>query len=503
MYQISDSHYRAAFEHASDAIFLHDPRDGHILEANRTSQALTGYSRAELLGMTVVGISPDDARFDVGQVVACVHRAAQEGAYTFEWIIRPRKGEDFPVEVTLRLIRVEGQQLVLALFRDVRERKRYEQRLISREARFRRLIEHSSDGIAILRQDGQVRYVSPSIATVLGYDERRATGRNALSYIHPADMARLRLALDHARADGPGGVRNAAYRILHRDGSWRHHEATVKDLTDAPDIGGILVNFRDVTARLEAERMARERERDLEHVARCRSMGELASALAHELNQPFAAISNYLGGCIHRLEGGCFDQAAMLEVLREAAQQAERAGKVMGSIVNFTRRNVPERQLADVNTIVRDVAPFIDLKAERADVEMEYALSSAPLEVVVDQILIEQVLLNIGFNGIEAMAETAHPLRRLRISTDRLPLAVRISIADRGHGLPRMNPDQIFNAFYTTKKTGLGIGLSLCRSIVDSHGGHMWATSGDRGTVFHVALPIAELEGAERMGGHA
>lgn len=169
----------------------------------------------------------------------------------------------------------------------------------------------------------------------------------------------------------------------------------------------------------------------------------------------------------------------------------------MSSILNFTRRNEPERQPVDVNAMVRDVSSFIDLKAERAEIAVDYHCHAAPLGTVADPVLIEQVLLNIAFNGIEAMADTPQPRRRLTISTDRLPRAVRISIADNGHGLPRINPDQIFDAFYTTKKEGLGIGLALCRTIVDSHAGHMWATSSEGGTVFHVALPISE------EGGHA
>ncbi|MFG1297357.1 PAS domain S-box protein [Xanthobacter variabilis] len=500
MSQLSDSHYRTAFENASDAIFIHDPDDGQILEANETSELLTGYSRDELLTMTVAGISPPRKPFCPEQALRLIRRASEQGGSTFEWTILPRGGDELPVEVNLKVITVEGRRLVLALFRDIRERKLYEERLIAREAHFRRLIQHSSDGIAIVQPNGRLRYVSPSISTVLGYDERRATGRNVLDYIHPADIERVRLLLrpeGQSPADADG-AQHVTYRILHRDGGWRHHEATVKNLLRTSEMEGILVNYRDVTERVEAERKARERERELEHVARCRSMGELASALAHELNQPFAAIGNYIGGCIHRLESGRFDPDETLTALREVNAQAERAGRIMGSILNFTRRNEPQRQQVDVNEMVRDVASFIDLKAERSEARVEYGLCEQPVSAVADPILIEQVILNIAFNGIEAMAGTAPGRRVLRITTDRLPRAVRISVEDNGHGLPRMNPDQIFDAFYTTKKEGLGIGLALCRTIVDSHAGHMWATSGARGTVFHVALPIEE-----EKGGHA
>lgn len=494
MIELSPSHYRTAFEYASDAIFLHDPEDGRIIEANLTSERLTGFSRAELLGATVATISPKRPAFSIEEAFRRIRRATAEGGYTFEWICIDRDGGEFPVEVNLKLITVEGRRLVLALFRDIRERKLYEDRLIAREAHFRRLIQHSSDGIAIVAPNGRLRYVSPSIATVLGYDERRATGRNVLHYIHPEDIGRIRQLLRRQAAGCSEAdvVQHVTYRILHRDGQWRHHEATCKDMVNAPDIQGVLVNYRDVTERIEAEFRARERERELEHVARCRSMGELASALAHELNQPFAAIGNYVGGCIHRLESGRFEPDETLAALRQASLQADRAGRIMSSMRNFTRRSDPTRVLADVNAMVREVAPFIDLKAEREDIRLLYRLSALPLDTMADPVLIAQVILNIAFNGIEAMAETPVSRRVLQISTDRLPRAVRISVADQGHGLPKMNPDKIFDAFYTTKKQGLGIGLTLCRTIVDSHQGHMWATSGAGGTTFHVALPVGE-----------
>lgn len=496
MIELSPSHYRTAFEHASDAIFLHDPDDGRIIEANLTSEQLTGFSRGELLGSTVSIISPGRPAFSMEEAFRRIRRATTEGGYTFEWVCMNKGGGEFPVEVNLKLITVEGQRLVLALFRDIRERKLYEDRLIAREAHFRRLIQHSSDGIAIVAPHGRLRYVSPSISTVLGYDERRATGRNVLHYIHPEDGERIRhlLRRESQGCNDTDVAHHVTYRILHRDGHWRHHEATCKDMVNASDIQGVLVNFRDVTERIEAELRARERERELEHVARCRSMGELASALAHELNQPFAAIGNYVGGCIHRIEGDRFDRDETLDALRQASAQADRAGRIMSSMRNFTRRSDPTRIMADVNAMVREVTPFIDVKAEREGCRVAYRLSATPLETMADPVLIAQVILNIAFNGIEAMAETPGPRRVLNITTDRLPRAVRISIADQGHGLPKMNPDKIFDAFYTTKKQGLGIGLALCRTIVDTHQGHMWATSGADGTTFHVALPIGPPE---------
>jgi len=163
---------------------------------------------------------------------------------------------------------------------------------------------------------------------------------------------------------------------------------------------------------------------------------------------------------------------------------------------NFTRKSGYHRETVDIRTIVEEIAPFIEIEARARRISVRYRLLREPALVDCDWVLIEQVISNIARNGIEAMVDTPAEQRQLTISTHLTAAGtLNVSIEDRGHGLPQANPDRLFDAFFTTKKEGLGIGLSLCRSIVDSHGGHLWATRGSNGGAkFHFSLPLATGE---------
>ena len=176
--------------------------------------------------------------------------------------------------------------------------------------------------------------------------------------------------------------------------------------------------------------------------------------------------------------------------------QAERAGRIIRTVRNFTRKSGYHRETVDIRTIVEEIAPFIEIEARARRIPVRYRLLREPARVDCDWVLIEQVISNLARNGIEAMVDTPPERRQLTLATTLTAAGtVNVSIEDRGHGLPRANPDRMFDAFYTTKKEGLGIGLSLCRSIIDSHGGHLWATRATGGGAkFHFSLPLATGE---------
>lgn len=478
------------FDASSDAIFVHDAASGRILAMNRQACELTGRARGELKGRTVDAISAPAAEFHAQAALSRIRSALTDGPQIFEWRLRRQECE-FPVEVRLKPIDGPGGRRVLAAFRDVSDRQAAERRLVERERYYRTLIENAVDGIAIVSDEGRVRYVGPSITAVLGFSERQVLGRSVIPFLHPADAGEVR-ALLRGTGDGlrVGEVRRLSYRILHRDGRWRHHDAFVKDLRHDPAIGGFLVNFRDVTDLLRAENAARTQERQVEHLARLSTLGELAASLAHELNQPIAAVANYIGGSVERLSKRQGTLASVLHGLDRAQAEALRAGRIIAGLRSFTRRGDHQREETNLTHLVTEVAQLIELKAEMAAVDVIYDLRHELPPVACHRVLIEQVILNIAFNGIEAMDTDWHGDRRLTLSTAPAGDGARLSIADTGPGLGGINPDRLFEAFYTTKKHGLGIGLSLCRSIIDSHGGHVWVTAPTgQGTVFHVLLP--------------
>ncbi|NTV11854.1 MAG: PAS domain-containing protein [Zoogloea sp.] len=347
-------------------------------------------------------------------------------------------------------------------------------------------------GVVILDRRGVVQWVGPSIRKALGYREREVRGRSIFGRIDRDDAPRLS-ELMAAVAASEGGEAAFRCRIQHRDGSWRIHEGNCVNLLEDDCVGGLLVTFRDVTARIEAEDRIRQRDLELSHMARLSTTGEMASALAHELNQPFFAIMNFVGGAILRAQSGRLADAELHDVLQNMRNQAERAGRIIRTVRNFTRKSSYHRETVDIRTIVEEIAPFIEIEARARRIRVNYRLLREPAEVNCDWVLIEQVISNIARNGIEAMVDTPQERRQLTIAIHLTAAGtVNLSIEDEGHGLPRSNPDRIFDAFFTTKKEGLGIGLSLCRSIIDSHGGHLWATRGAAGGAkFHFSLPLA------------
>jgi two-component system, LuxR family, sensor kinase FixL len=495
MSDLAPAYYRDVFEYASDAIFIHDYGSGAMIEVNTQACRLTGYSREELIGGFVQHFSMDDPRYCGREALRRIHAVVEHGPQSFEWILRHRQGHHFPVEVELKTLQIAGGVHVLALFRDITKRKLAEARLIERERHFRTLIENSSEGIAILGEDGIVRYVSPSISNVLGYGERRALGRNVFGYIHYDDLAALHATLGRIKP-GEGASADVTYRIMHADGSWRHHEATIKDLRHDSAASGFLVNFRDVTERIRAEAVAQQRQRLIEHLARVNTMGELASALAHELSQPFAAMVNYVGGCLERIRSGPMAEDDLVRVLERINAEARRAGQVIQSLRKFSQSAEFSRNVEDLNSIIGEIQPLVQMRANEARAVIVYDLGEDLPDVLCDRVLVEQVLLNIVFNAIEALAQTEPDRRRVVIHTYAIGGFVQVAVEDSGPGLPVANPDKLFEAFFSTKKGGLGVGLALCRSIVDSHGGHVWCTAAHpTGTTFHFTLPMAARAG--------
>jgi len=246
------------------------------------------------------------------------------------------------------------------------------------------------------------------------------------------------------------------------------------------------------TALLETQ--ARQHQAEVAHAARLTTLGGMAAGLAHELNQPLAAVVSYARGCARRLESGEIPKAALLEVLEEISAQALRAGEVLRRIRDFLRGE-SHRESVDLNDVVRRALRFAEAEARRADVKIELGLSPEPLRLEVDPIQIEQVILNLVQNGFEVMASNNGTERVLAIGTRRLSGdTVEVSVRDTGAGVPTDVAARLFDPFFTTKPDGLGLGLSISRTIVEAHGGRLWATPtpGARGTVFRFTLRTPE-----------
>ena len=254
----------------------------------------------------------------------------------------------------------------------------------------------------------------------------------------------------------------------------------------------------DITDRKEADERNRVQQEKLLLTSRLMSVGEMASTLAHEINQPLAAIANYNMGCVRRLKSGQWNQAELLAAMEKSSAQAERAGKVVRRVREFLRRREPQREACDLNAVVEEVTELIEIEAERAGAVVTHRLAPDLPLVSADQIMIEQLLLNLIKNGLDSMRDAAAGTRLLSVSTHWRDGAVEVVVADCGCGIAAEVEAELFSPFFTTKEQGMGMGLNICRSIVELHDGRLWferadGASGDAagGSRFHFTIPAA------------
>lgn len=265
-----------------------------------------------------------------------------------------------------------------------------------------------------------------------------------------------------------------------------------------------MVIATDITPRRHAEEQAALQAERAQSASRLIAMGEMASSVAHELNQPLTAINNYCNGMVSRIKGQQISNEDLLVALEKTAKQAHRAGQIIQRIRSFVKRSEPNRSLADVATLVSNAMELADIELRRHNVRLSHYIAARLPQVMVDPILIEQVLINLMKNGAESIAQARRPTARRRVELRVVPKqieeqsVVEFSVMDSGKGLSPEVMGRLYEAFYSTKAEGMGIGLKLCRSIVESHQGRMLAENlynGDEvvGCRFTFWIPVTPL----------
>jgi C4-dicarboxylate-specific signal transduction histidine kinase len=281
-----------------------------------------------------------------------------------------------------------------------------------------------------------------------------------------------------------------------RDGLLYYEEKTITPIKDEQ---GAVTHFistgKDVTKRKLAEERAQQRRAQLAHVQRVSAMGVMATSLAHELNQPLAAIVNYAQGCIRRLRAGEAHPVELLPALEHIAAEGERSGEIIRRVREFLRKGKPLRTRADINQIVRQAVDLAGPEARQKNVSLQIDLSAGLRPVLADSVQIEQVVLNLIHNAIEAIDESQRSRREVVVQTRTDPRnGVEVVVRDTGPGLPADGADRLFEAFFSTKAHGMGMGLSISRSIIEAHGYQLEAMPDRGGAAFRFVLPAVTGE---------
>ena len=379
-------------------------------------------------------------------------------------------------------------------------------RLREHEYRLRAIIESEPECMKLQAANGTVLEINPAgLALVEADSPADIVGKPIYLLVAPEFRELYREQVQRVFA-GESVV--YAYRLLTLRGRSRWTESHAAPLRDSlGHIYGMLAITRDITERKLAEDRARRHQVELARVARLSTMGEMATALAHELNQPLSAIGAYARGCTRRLHAGTATLADLDEPLAAIAEQAERAGEVMRHVREFVRRREMVLAPADVNQIARSVAHFAEVDARQHETLLRLDLTPMLPSAMADAVMVEQVIGNLVRNAIDAMSEAGSPRREIVLRTQLRGRAVEVEVADNGPGVSAAQPEQVFEPFFTTKADGVGMGLSISRSIIEAHGGRIGVESRrGHGAVFRFSLPLAEQEvqgaGSPRDGVH-
>jgi PAS domain S-box-containing protein len=356
-------------------------------------------------------------------------------------------------------------------------------------------VEQSPVSIVITDIRGDIEYVNPCFCRSTGYAAEEVRGRNPriLKSGETPDEEYRQLWLAITRGEEWAGELHN--RKKNGELFWEFVRI-IPLVSEKGEVTNFMAVKEDITLRKELTAREQMRQEQMLHHARLAAMGEMAAALAHELNQPLAAIANFSGVVEHQLTAAHPNLAQARDVVATIKGQALRAGDIVWRIREFSRKQESRREPTDINALVSDVVRLADIAAKSREVVYEYDLAPGLPKVTVDRVQIEQVMLNLIRNGVEAM-EDASGEKQLRLAS-RLTEnggAVRLSVSDFGCGLPDRVATDLFTPFFTTKPEGMGMGLSISRGIVEAHGGSLWASPNEEvGTTFHFTLPLQSGE---------
>ncbi len=374
-------------------------------------------------------------------------------------------------------------------------RRQAAERSLGEALALRRAMEDSlTVGMRARDLEERIIYVNPAFCRMVGWDASELVGHEPPQPYWLPEL--VDETLERHRALGRGALGSISFetRFRRRDGEIFDVQVYEAPLIDASGVHrGWMGSIIDISEAKRVEERERLQAEKLTRTGRLISLGEMASTISHELNQPLAAIASYASGCLHILRTGQ-PREELVAPLEKLDAQARRAGAVIRRVHDFVRKREPAFALVDLAELVASLAAFVAPDARKQKVEMVTTLSDGPLAVRADRILMEQVLLNLMRNGMEAMAQVPPAARRLEVEAERHAGAdgdtVVVTVADRGGGIAPEVAEKLFSPFFSTKPEGMGMGLAICRSIVELHRGRLeFAPREGGGTVFAITLP--------------
>ena len=469
--QESEVFKSALFDNSMVSIITLDDQ-GRVIEVNGTAKRIFGYQRTSVMGKRLdefILDEKDGERFrqmlescsQMSQGNSRICRSQPMTAYTSH-------GDERAVECSLISIHLPHQTVFNVYLRDITGQKQAEREIAS----LAKLASENPSPVLRINRKGVIVYANAASKPLLDYwgCERGQTlplywQNQVASSLSNGVTEDMELAFD-----------GQFYSL---------------QLAPIPEYDYVNLYARDITQMRQAEMQSRQHQSELVHVCRLSTMGEMSTGLAHELNQPLSAIINFASGCVRRIQAGVGGEAELVDAMAQITAQAERAGEIIKHLRAMVNKRPHEHEVVNLNQMVLEVISFTEYEANRKRVEVSLELSNEPLPVKVDLIQIEQVLLNLVRNAIEAMKVITSRDKKLLLTTRRLDRdQVEIVVEDNGPGIDAEMAGHLFDAFFSTKESGMGMGLPISKKIVEAHYGELYVeTEPGAGAAFHVVLP--------------
>lgn len=365
----------------------------------------------------------------------------------------------------------------------------------SREAHLQSILDTVPEAMIVIDEDGVMRSFSSAAMRLFGWSPDEVIGRNVKMLMPSPYRDEHDQYLHRYETTGERRIIGIGRIVVgeRKDGSTFPMELAVGEAQVGRD--RFFTGFvRDLTERRVQERRLQELQSELGHVSRLTAMGEMASSLAHELNQPLSAITNYMKGSITLLDSGNPDPARLRGALQRASEQALRAGEIIKRLREFVAKGETQQTIENPAQLLEEASALALFGAREKGVRVVLRCDRGVGTIVVDKVQIQQVALNLIRNAIEAMETTERRELTIAVRTRDKDTAL-FSVTDTGHGISPEISERLFQPFMSTKTSGMGVGLSICRTIIEAHGGRIWADTNDTGgTTFNFTLPIVERD---------
>ena len=506
---VQETQFRRAMENSLLTGMRALDLDGRITYVNNAFCQMSGFPESELVGRKPPFPYWPPDRIDENMRLLKQEMQGRSPAGGIEVRMMRKDGQMFDARMYMSpLVGANGQQAGwMTSVTNITEAKRIRDQLSASHERFTTVLEGLDASVSVLSvQQGDLLFANRSYRLWFGADARGhslLTGRPEVEDLPEDEVDDLSGLPTQELTDTAGDLREVYLEPLKK---WFDVRSRYVQWTDGRLAQMVIAT--DVSARVRAEELAAQQAERAADASRLMTMGEMASSVAHELNQPLTAITNYCNGMVSRVESGSIGTPDLVAALRKTAKQAERAGQVIHRIRAFVKKSEPQRQKAEARAIVDNAVELAGIEVRRRQVAIRTYVAQRLPALMVDPILIEQVMMNLLKNAAEAIDAARLPASRRHIELRVVPRHtpedggfIEFSVTDAGPGIPEEVIARLYEAFFSTKPQGLGIGLSLCRSIIESHRGRLKAenlyNAGSRvGCRFVFTLPVETAQSA-------